>query len=110
MGLGKESFIVELVIRLIWAKALEYDLDLSDGIKLDDIGFKGYNEKGQIKLEFDIHRKTKWKALKNLEKDGYLMREGHRWRMSDRLWNDLKKEIARFKLAEKKAAENTPHV
>jgi len=102
MGLGKEAFIVELVIRLIWAKALKYDLDLDDSIKLDDIGFK-YNKEEHEKLEFNIHRKTKWKALKNLERDGYLEREGHRWRMSDKLWNDMEKEITRFKLAEKKS-------
>jgi len=104
MRLGKEAFIVETIIKLIQAKALEYSLGLSDSIKLDDIGFKGYNnnEEGQIKLEFDIHRKTKWKALKNLERDGYLERDGHRWRMSDRLWKDLERVIARFKLAERK--------
>ena len=102
MKLGKEAFIVELVIRLIWAKALQLDLGLSDSIKHDNVGFKGRNEEKPIKLEFDIHRKTKWNALKNLERDGYLIRDGHRWRMSDRLWNDLEKEIARFKLAEKR--------
>jgi len=104
VGLGKEAFIVETIIRLIHAKALEYNLGLSDGIKLDDIGFKGYDEEDRrIKLEFDIHRKTKWRALKNLEKDGYLEHEGHRWRMSDRLWRDLERAIVRFKLAERKS-------
>ena len=82
MGKGKEAFIVETLLKLLNDKTYfkEY------GVQLRYMGD-----------DYDIHRKTKWKALKNLEKDGYLRREGNRWFMSDELWDRLVKIIRRLR-------------
>jgi len=79
--LGKEAFIVETVLRLIIAKTSSFG---EHGISLRQIGWK------PNKVEFGIHRKTKWQILKNLEKESYVKREGKKYFMGERLMKDLR--------------------
>jgi hypothetical protein len=100
MGLSKEAFVVETILRLMQMKLNEYSGNSPHGIEIHSIGYT-YKD-GPHQLEFDMHRKTKWQALKTLEKEGYLRHEKHQWYMTDKLWDAMKSIIIRFKIEQKK--------
>ena len=85
MALRKESFVAESIIQLIQCKIKELSSGwLAHGLYLGSIGDG---------LEFNMHRKTKWQSLKNLEKDGYVKLEGKTWNITDEFWTDIKRKI-----------------
>jgi len=96
-GLSKEAFIFETVLKLIHSKNLEVEHGFKSwATKTRGIGW----DKDDPKL-FKITAKTKWQALKTLEKEGYIKRVGHDLYLTDEVWDRIKTLIIKFHVVRK---------
>lgn len=104
--LGKECFVVDAILEIIEneVRAREHRgayYDFRASATQREVGSKwlGWDEEKRRHLydikEYDISRKTKWKALKNLEEAGYIELHGKRWKLGEDLkdWSSRLEEL-----------------